>query len=232
MAEPTTPGAASGSEQRPDPRLWAGVGSVVIFLIGLGAGLGMLTGSWPLPHTSPERLLVFVIVNRSAVALIACTQALTAVPLAVFAAGLARTFGGRAAPQLIAAGVLAAGTLIGSAALTSALTLPALTGQPALTAVLAYLVFLIGGPAHVASLALLTATTAAAGRRSGRLPGRLCTFGFVVAAIGLLSLLNLALPALPPLATAVFIPAGRFGGFAFIVGSVITLWRGRPEPRR
>jgi hypothetical protein len=225
MTKFATP-AATPTERRPDPRLWAGIGFVGIFLIGLIAGLSMITGSWPVPTTAPDKVLAFFTANRTAIALIAFTQGLAAIPLTVFSAGLARTFGGRPAPQLIAAGALAGGTLIVSAALTNALTLPALAGQPALTAAMAYLVFLIGGPAHVVSLALLLGTTAVAGRLSGRLPGWLSTFGFIVAGVGLLSSLNLAVPALPSITVAVFIPAGRFLGFVFIAATVITLWRG------
>jgi hypothetical protein len=233
MTDLDTSGVTPATANRPDPRLWAGVGFVVIFVVGLVVGLGMLTGSWPMPAAAPDPVVAFFTANRTAIALIAFTQGLAAVPLTVFSVGLARTFGGRPAPQLIAFGALAGGTLLVSAALTNALTLPALAAQPALTAALAYMVFLIGGPAHVLSLAVLLGTTAVAGRLSGRLPGWLSIFGFVVAGIGLLSSLNLAVPALPSLAVAVFIPAGRFLGFVFIVATVIALWRGhagKPDP--
>ncbi|WP_051580667.1 hypothetical protein [Pseudonocardia acaciae] len=215
------------TERRTDPRLWAGIGFVVIFLAGLVAGLATTKGGWPVPTASPDEVLGFFTSNREAIAIIGFTQGLAAVPLVVFSAGLARTLGDRPAPQLIAAGALAAGTLLLSGALTSTLTHPALTGQPALTSALAYLVFLIGGPAHVLALSLLVLTTAVAGRFSGRLPVWLSTFGFVVAALGLVSTLNLAVPALPSIAVAAFIPAGRFLGFVFIVAAVLTLRRSR-----
>ncbi|MBO0878347.1 MAG: hypothetical protein J2P19_33680, partial [Pseudonocardia sp.] len=53
-------------------------------------------------------------------------------------------------------------------------------------------------------------------------------FGFVVAAFGLAASLNLAVPALPSIAVAAFIPAGRFLGFVFIVAAVLALRR-RPR---
>jgi hypothetical protein len=223
--------SATPTARRSDPRLWAGIGFVVVFLIGLVAGLATTSGGWPVPTASPDQVLAFFTSNREAIALIGFTQVLAAIPLAVFSAGLARTFGGRPAPQLIAAGALAAGTLILSGALTSALTHPALTGQPALTSVLAYLVFLTGGPAHVLALALLVLTTAVAGRLSGRLSVWLSTFGFVVAAIGLVASVNLAVPALPSMMVAAFIPAGRFLGFVFIVAAVLALHRRAPSSR-
>jgi hypothetical protein len=225
MTDLAASGATPTTARRPDPRLWAGVGFVVIFLVGLVAGLSSLTGSWPLPAATPGEVAGFFAANRPAVALLAFSQGLAAVPLTVFSAGLAHTFGGRPAPQLTASGALTAATLLVSAALTSALTLPTLAGQPALTAALAYLVFLVAGPAHVFALAVLVGTTAIAGRLSGGLPGWLSTFGLVVAGIGVLSSLNLAVPALPSLAVASFISAGRFLGFVFILATVITLRR-------
>jgi hypothetical protein len=105
------------------------------------------------------------------------SQALAAVAVIVFSAGLARTLGAAAAPQLIAAGAVAATTLFLSAALFSTLTLPELTDQPALGAVIYHLGYLIGGPAHVVALATLIGTTAISGRLSGKLPGWLSIAG-------------------------------------------------------
>lgn len=239
MTDTTTSARSTGSTaRRTDPRLWAGIGFVVVFMVGLVVGLATISstaapattrGGWPAPTASPDQVVAFFTSSREAIALIGFTQVLSAIPLAVFSAGLARTFGGRSAPQLIAAGTLAAGTLMLSGVLTSVLSHPSLTGQPALTSVLAYLVFLVGGPAHVLALALLVLTTAVAGRLSGRLPVWLSTFGFVVAAIGLVASLNVAVPALPSLAVAAFIPAGRFLGFVFIVAAVLALSRSRAK---
>jgi hypothetical protein len=227
MTDITTSTTPAGTERRADPRLWAGIGFVAVFLIGLIISSALTTGRWPMPGASADAVLAFFLANPQAIAVTAFTQVLAAIPLAVFSSGLSRTFGGMPAPQLTVAGALAAGTLLVSGALSGALTNPAVAGQPALAAVLAYLTFLVGGPVHVVALALLLGTTAVAGRLSGRLPGWLTTFGFVVAALGVLSSVNLLMPAPPPLAVAVFIPAGRFLGFAFIVAAVFALRRNR-----
>ena len=139
--------------------------------------------------------------------------------------GLARTLGGPAAPQLIAAGTVAGATLFLGAALFNTLTLPALADQPALGAVVYHLGYLIGGPAHVVALAILIGTTAIAGRLPGRLPRWLSIAGLVIAGIGLLAVLNFATPPVPAAWVMPFIPGGRFPGYLFIVAAAVALRR-------
>src|SRR5882757_2331952 len=214
---------SSTAPPRPDPRLWAGIGSVLIFLVGLALTNVIAGGAGPAPV--PGMSLPAFAANPTSAAVNALGQALSGIALVVFASGLARTFGGRIAAQLTASGALAGGTLILSAVLMQSLTSPGLTGQPALAVALFNLAFLIGGPAHVVTLAMLLGSAAIAGRRSGRLPHWLSTFGMVASGAGLLAVLNLGSPLLPFTATAYFIPAGRLLGFVFIVGTVLSLRR-------
>lgn len=88
----------SGDEST-DVRLMAGLGFVVVFLIGLAPTFG----NFPVPATPPGQILEYFATHYGIVAVNEFSQALAAVAIIVFAAGLAHTFGGWAAPQLIAA---------------------------------------------------------------------------------------------------------------------------------
>lgn len=213
------------AQRRADPRLVAGIGFVVVFLIGLAPTFG----SFPVPDTPPDQILAYFGGHHGVVAINELSQALAAVALIVFSAGLARTLGGAAAPQLIAAGSVAGTTLFLGAALFSTLTLPELADQPALGAMVYHLGYLIGGPAHVVALAILIGTTAIAGRLSGKLPRWLSIAGFVIAGVGLLAVLNFATPPVPAAWVMPFIPGGRFPGYLFILAAVVAL---RRHPRR
>ncbi|WP_051342006.1 hypothetical protein [Pseudonocardia spinosispora] len=220
MAVIETPGST-----RPDtdPRLRAGIGFVVVFL----AGLAPTFGTYPTPTSTPAQVLAYFSGHHVVTSINELSQAVAAVGLVVFTAGLAATFGGRAAPQLVAAGTLAASALFVGAALFNVLSLPELADQPALAAAIYHLGFMIGGPGHVVALAVLIGTTAIAGRRSGRLPGWLTVAGFVIAALGLLSALNFATPMLPSALVVPFIPAGRFPGYLFLAATAVVLRRER-----
>lgn len=208
---------------RSDPRLMAGVGFVAVFL----AGLAPTFDSYPVPTSTPAQILAYFSGNHVVTSINELSQAVAAVGLLVFTAALAATFGGRAAPQLVAAGTLAASALFVGAALFNVLSVPVLTDQPALAAAVYHLGFMIGGPGHVVALAVLIGTTAVAGRRSGRLPHWLTAAGFVIAGLGLLSALNFATPMLPSALVVPFIPAGRFPGYLFLIATAVILRRER-----
>ncbi|MBB6372868.1 hypothetical protein BKA01_000090 [Pseudonocardia eucalypti] len=210
-------------ERRSDPRLFAGFGFVVVFLVGLVGSFALAKAGWPTPATPTQEVLEFFAVNSAAVAANAIGQGLAAIPLLAFTAGLARTFTGRPSAQLTAAGAVAAGTLLLSAALVSTASVAAATGDGNLVATVFYLAFLVGGPAHVVALSALLGTLAVAGRLSGRLPGWLTTLGLGFAGLGLLSVVNLAAPLVA--ITGPLIPLGRFGGLLFILLAVPALRR-------
>jgi hypothetical protein len=213
---------AARSAARPDPRLCAGITSVVIFLIGLILTNVLAPPGGPAGNSAQTGgLLPAFAVGHASAAVNSLGQALSAVALVVFAAALARTFDGWAAAQLTAFGALAAGTLLLSAACMDALT--TITDPSAAKAVF-QLSYLWGGSAHVAMLGALLGTSALAGRHSGRLPRWLSTFGLVAAAIGLLAIVNLGAPLLP-FAFAYLIPTGRFLGFIYICLLVVRLRR-------
>lgn len=206
---------------RRDPRLAAGIGFVVVFLLGLAPTFG----NFPVPSTPAVHVLAYFSAHYDIVAINEFSQAVAAVAVLVFSAGLARSLGAAAAPQLIAAGAVTSVTLILAASLFSTLTVPELANQPALAGVIYHLAYLVGGPAHVVALAILVGTTAVAGWRSGQLPRWLTIAGFVIAAVGLLASLNFATPPVPAQLAMPFIPGGRFPGYIFIIAVVVTLYR-------
>lgn len=209
---------ADQTRRRGDPRLFAGIGFVVAYVLAVIP----VAGGFPRPTTPPELMAGYFAGHHTEVVLNGFAQVVAGIALLVFSAGLARTFSGRASAQLIGAGTLAAGTLLLTAVLTNTLTLPVLADQPVLTAVLYHLVFMTGGPAHVVALAALVGTTSVAGWHSGRLPRWLSISGFVIAVLGLLAALNFAVPVA---LVGPFIPLGRFPAFLFIVATVVVLRR-------
>jgi hypothetical protein len=218
------PARAPIAAARRDPLLLAGPVSVAVFLVQLVLTYTIAySGPPPTARVSTSALPQFV-ADHSSASINALGQALSALALVLFVGALSRAFR-HAAPHLLAAGALAAGTLLLAAVAVDALTWPSLNHQPQVASALFNLSYLIGGSAHVTALGLLVAVAALAGRRSGLLPRWLATYGLVVGAVGVLSVLNLGVPLLPDTVIAYLIPAGRFLGFVFIVASALILYR-------
>ena len=213
----------------PDTRLFAGIGFVATFVVGLVAASVLASGSYPVPGTPAPDIVAYLAANPASVAITVLTQVIAGFALVVFSVGLARSLPSPASGQIIAAGTLAGGVLaLGGAVLATAFATaaqPALAGTPAVVAALHHLTFLLGGPLHVVFLAMLVGTASIAGRISGRLSGWLAVSGMVIAGIGLLSVLAIVVPALPMAAVSAPIPLGRFLAFVWIVLAVLQLRR-------
>jgi hypothetical protein len=218
----------------PDPRLFAGIGFVATFLVGLVAASLLATGPYPVPGTPAPDIVAYLAANPASVAVNVLAQVIAGFALVVFAVGLARSLPRPASGQILAAGTLAGGALaLSGAVLATAFATaaePALAATPAVVAALHHLTFLLGGPLHVVFLAMLVGTASIAGRLGGRLPGWLAVSGMVIAGIGLLSVLAIVVPALPMAAVSAPIPLGRFLAFGWIVLSVVQLRRGATRP--
>jgi hypothetical protein len=95
-----------------------------------------------------------------------------------------------------------------AALLSWVLALTVSEGGTAFAGTLHYLIFLAGGPAHVASLAPFVGAASIAAMRTKALPGWISWVGIVAAAISLLCLVSLiCYPA------SIFIPLGRVLSF-------------------
>jgi hypothetical protein len=212
---------------KPDPRLFAGIGFVATFLVGLVAASVLATGSYPLPGAPATDIVAYFAANPASVAVNVLTQVIAGFALVVFSVGLARSLPDPASGQILAAGTVAGGTLALSGAVLATAAQPALAATPAVVVALHHLTFLLGGPLHVVFLAMLVGTASVAARLGGRLPGWLTVSGMVIAGIGLLSVFAIVVPALPLAAVSAPIPLGRFLAFGWIVAAVIQLRRGR-----
>jgi hypothetical protein len=153
-------------------------------------------------------------------------QVLSAISLFVFAACVAafvwRTaIGTRTLSGLtLGGGTLAAAFLLLAALLSWVLALTVSEGEPAHASTLHYLIFLSGGPAHLASLASFVGAGSIAALRTKALPGWISWVGIAAAAISLLCLVSLVwYPA------SIFIPLGRVLSFVWSVAVSVVLVR-------
>jgi hypothetical protein len=107
-----------------------------------------------------------------------------------------------------------------AALLSWVLALTVSEGGTAFAGTLHYLIFLAGGPAHVASLAPFVGAASIAAMRTKALPGWISWVGIVAAAISLLCLVSLiCYPA------SIFIPLGRVLSSVWSVAVSVVLVR-------
>lgn len=227
MNDSTANGSVAGRRPQDGPPLvlLAAVCLVILFgAVGLAVALG---GVMPLPYGPVTAVQSYVRAEPVAVQACAVGMFASSVPLAIYAATAStrlRQLGVTAPGATIAlvGGVLAAGAL-GLAGLVGwTLSRPEVSADTALVRALYFLVFLVGGPAHIVGLGLLIAGMAVPGLILGLLPRPLAFGGLAVAALAELTTLVLVWPAL-----GVILPIARIPALVWLVaaGAMLPLRR-------
>jgi hypothetical protein len=209
---------------RGSPWALSGVFFVALFIGGLVLSGVLAPAPYPLPGASSAEIVRYFSEGRTAILMLGFLQALSAISLFVFAACVAAfvrrtatgtrtlsglTFGG---------GTLAAAFLLLAAILSWVLALTVSEGGADLASTLHYLIFLAGGPAHVASLAPFVGAGSIAALGTKALPGWISWVGIAAAVISLLCLVSLIwYPA------SIFIPLGRGLSFVWSVAVSVVL---------
>lgn len=201
----------------------------VLLTLGSVFGTTLATGGahFPSPYDPASTLRVYVSAHHSALAVAALLQFASAIPLAVFtAAAVARLhhLGVRAAGATIAqvGGVLAAGSLLLSAACQWALAQPGSLDSLPVARALQNVTFLTGGPGYVASFGLLLAGICITSAFAKLLPRWVVALGLTLAVIAELATLTLVVSSL-----AVLLPVVRFGGLIWLIAAGSLLPRQR-----
>ncbi|WP_330185038.1 hypothetical protein OHB26_16485 [Nocardia sp. NBC_01503] len=188
-----------------------------VFVAGLVISTIRAGGSpFPSPFGNAGEALDYFRDHPAAVRTGALLQFASAIPLTLYTAAVAARLRRSAdgfAPTLAAiGGTLAAAFLFCSGAVSWVLTLPAVTGDPALVRAMHTLAFLVGGPANVVSTGLLIAGIALGAQSQRRLAPWLFAVGLVIALIALCSTSALAFTA-----AAFLLPIARFTGMAWLI---------------
>jgi hypothetical protein len=211
---------------RGNPWALSGVFFVAFFIAGLVLSVALAPAPYPLPGASSAEIVRYFSESRTAVLMLGFLQALSAISLFVFAACVAAFLRGTASGTrtlsglILGGGTIAAAFLLLAALLSWVLALTASEGGAVLASSLHRLIFLAGGPAHVASLAPFVGAGSIAALRTKALPGWISWIGIVAAAISLLCLLSLVwYPA------SIFIPLGRVLSFVWSVAVSVVLVR-------
>jgi hypothetical protein len=199
---------------------------VALFIAGLVLSGVLAPAPYPLPGASSAEIMRYFSEGRTAVLTLGFLQALSAISLIVFAACVAAFVRGTASGTrtlswlTLGGGILAAAFLLLAALLSWVLALTASEGGAALAGTLHYLIFLAGGPAHVASLAPFVGAGSVAALRAKALPRWISWVGIAAAAISLLCLVSLIwYPA------SIFIPLGRVLSFVWSIAVSVVLIR-------
>ena len=211
---------------RGSPWALSGVFFVALFIAGLVLSGVLAPAPYPLPGASSAEIMRYFSEGRTAVLTLGFLQALSAISLIVFAACVAAFVRGTASGTrtlswlTLGGGILAAAFLLLAALLSWVLALTASEGGAALAGTLHYLIFLAGGPAHVASLAPFVGAGSVAALRAKALPRWISWVGIAAAAISLLCLVSLIwYPA------SIFIPLGRVLSFVWSIAVSVVLIR-------
>jgi hypothetical protein len=211
---------------RGNPWALSGVFFVALFIAGLVLSGMLAPAPYPLPGASSAEIELYFSEGRIAVLMLGFLQGLSAISLFVFAACVAAFVRGTASGTrtlselTLGGGTLAAAFLLLAALLSWVLALTVSEGGAAHASTLHYLIFLTGGPAHVASLAPFVGAGSIAALRTKTLPGWISWVGIAAAAISLLCLVSLVwYPA------SVFIPLGRVLSFVWCVAVSVMLVR-------
>lgn len=217
------------------PRADAGPPLVALAAPALGLLIGGLVLStimagqtFPSPFTTPDVVEAYFRTSSAAVAVSAFFTFASAVPLALYAATVSSRLAGLGirnpgATIALVGGVLAAGFLGVSAMISWALSRPVVPAEPAVVHALQAVVFMAGGPGHVALLGLLVAGIAVPGLLAGLLPRTIAIIGLAIAAVSELSILTMLVDG------AVFlVPIGRFGALLWLIVVALMLPKRRP----
>ncbi|HEY9388459.1 MAG TPA: hypothetical protein VIR27_01660 [Mycobacteriales bacterium] len=214
----TPPRANTTGPRHPGPPLAApAVAFAVLFVATLVIEPVLGSGSVPSPFSSPEIVEHHYATSHLASQINGFLLFLSAIWLALFSAvALSRLdylAPNAPGPTIGAVGGIVASVLLAVSAMVRwMLSRPDITDEPALVRVLAYLMFLCGGPAHTAALGVLVFGMAITSWFLRRLPRWLSVVGFVVAAVAVLSSLTLLAPEVAPL-----VEVGRFTAMAWLV---------------
>lgn len=190
----------------------------------IGVALG---GVPPLPYGPVAAVQKYVRAEPVAVQVIAVGVFAASVPLAIYGATAStrlRQLGVTAPGATIAlvGGTLAAGALGLTGLLGWTLSRPEVSADTALVRALYFLVFLIGGPAHIVALGLLVAGMAVPGLILGLMPKPVAWIGLAIAALAELTTLVLVWTGL-----GVILPLARLSALVWLVvaGALLPLRR-------
>ncbi|MBV9723449.1 MAG: hypothetical protein JO082_16215 [Mycobacterium sp.] len=212
-----SPGAVAADRRHGWPPL-AVVALICIGLLVGGLAIAVrLGGVMPLPYGPVAAVQQYVRDQPMAIQVVAVAVFASSVPLAVYAATASARLHqlGVAAPAAtiaLAGGTLAAGALGLTGLVCWTLSRPEIRDDTGLVRALYFLVFLIGGPGHLAALGLLVAGMAVPCLNLGLLPRKLALVGLVIAALSELTTLVLIWPILGPI-----LPAARVSALAWLL---------------
>jgi hypothetical protein len=182
--------------------------------LAIGVALG---GVMPLPYGPVGPVQAYVRAQPVAVRVIATATFGSSVPLAIYAATVGARLRQLGAPASAAAialtgGVLAAGSLGLTGLLGWTLSRPEVSADTALVRALYYLVFLVGGPGHMAALGLLVVGMAVPSVALRLTPRAVAWSGVVIGALAELTTLVLVWPRL-----GVLLPIARVAALVWLV---------------
>jgi hypothetical protein len=182
--------------------------------LAIGVALG---GVMPLPYGPVGPVQAYVRAQPVAVRVIATATFGSSVPLAIYAATVGARLRQLGAPASAAAialtgGVLAAGSLGLTGLLGWTLSRPEVSADTALVRALYYLVFLVGGPGHMAALGLLVVGMAVPSLALRLTPRAVAWSGVVIGALAELTTLVLVWPRL-----GVLLPIARVAALVWLV---------------
>jgi len=198
---------------------------------GLAIGVGM-GGVMPLPYGPVPAVQAYVRSAPLAVQVIATAVFASSVPLAIYAATAGarlRQLGVTAPGATIAltGGTLASGALALTGLLGWTLSRPEVGADTALVSAVYLLVFLVGGPGHLAAVGLLVAGMAVPGLILGLLPRPVAWAGLGIAALAESATLVLVWTGLGPI-----LPIARVSALLWLVVGGALLPLRRNEVRR
>ncbi|MRH86752.1 hypothetical protein GFY24_04580 [Nocardia sp. SYP-A9097] len=191
--------------------------AAAVFVAGLAISTIRAGGSpFPSPFASAADALDYFRDHAAAVRTGAVLQFASAIPLTLFVAAvtgrLRRVSEGFAPALATIGGTLAAAFMFCSGVVSWVLTVPEVTGDPALVRALHTLAFLCGGPANVVATGLFIAGIVLSVRPHRQLPPWLLTAGLVIAFIAVWTTASLTFT------TAAFLlPIARFTGMAWLI---------------
>ena len=191
--------------------------------LAIGVALG---GVMPLPYGPVAAVQAYVRAQPVAVQVIATAVFASSVPLAIYAATAGARLRQLGAPApaagiALTGGILAAGSLGLTGLLGWTLSRPEVSADTALVRALYYLVFLVGGPGHIAALGLLVAGMAVPSLNLRLTPRTVAWSGLAIAALAELTMLVLVWQQL-----GVLLPIARVGALVWLVVAGALLPRG------
>lgn len=185
---------------------------------GLAAGVA-LGGVMPLPYGPAAQVLAYVHTEPIAVQVTATCVFASSVPLAVYVAVAAARLrrlnvAPVAATVALVGGTLAAGALGLTGLLGWTLSRTEVSADAALVRAIYFLVFLVGGPGHIAALGVQIAAIAVPSLAMRLLSRPLAWLGLTIAGLAELATLVLAWPAL-----GVILPIARVAGLLWLLAA-------------